>query len=133
MSFSAVRLFSTTIIIISLSICSSEAAFDDSVKRSPHHNNINKESLTYIWPLPQHFSFGNDTLTVDPGLSLTVDGNGGASQIVHAAFERYRGIIFKRIDRFSFLRKLRERISVYDVATLRVTVHSANEEVCFCS
>ncbi|XP_028791124.1 beta-hexosaminidase 1 [Neltuma alba] len=110
--------------IISLSLCSSQA-LGAGVKRTPHP----REPLTYIWPLPAQFSFGDDTLSVDPGLSLAVDGNGGGSDIVRAAFDRYRGIIFKRIDRFSFLRKLRERISVYDVSTLRITVHSASEEL----
>ncbi|XP_054794482.1 beta-hexosaminidase 1-like isoform X1 [Prosopis cineraria] len=110
--------------IISLALCSSQA-LAARVKRTPRP----KEPLTYIWPLPTQFSFGDDTLSVDPGLSLTVDGNGGGSDIVRAAFDRYRGIIFKRIDRFSFLRKLKEKISVYDVSTLRITVHSASEEL----
>ncbi|KAI9124381.1 hypothetical protein K1719_004303 [Acacia pycnantha] len=110
--------------IITLALCSSQA-LGARVKRTPHPN----QPLTYIWPLPAQFSFGDGTLSVDPGLSLTVDGNGGGSDIVRAAFDRYRGIIFKRTDRFSFLRKLRERITVYDVSTLRITVHSASEEL----
>lgn len=121
--------------IIALALFSSQA-LGARVKRTPHPN----EPLTYIWPLPAQFSFGDGTLSVDPGLSLTIDGNGSGSDIVKAAFDRYRGIIFKRIDRFSFLRKLRERITAYDVSTLRITVHSASEEVgffwfsddCFC-
>ncbi|KAK4279455.1 hypothetical protein QN277_011237 [Acacia crassicarpa] len=110
--------------IIALALSSSQA-LGARVKRTPHPN----EPLTYIWPLPAQFSFGDGTLSVDPGLSLTIDGNGSGSDIVKAAFDRYRGIIFKRIDRFSFLRKLRERITVYDVSTLRITVHSASEQL----
>lgn len=90
------------------------------------------EPLTYIWPLPEHATSGDVALSVDPALSLVVGGNGGGSAIVSAAFDRYKAIIFKRSDRFGFLRKLRERLSVYDIATLRIIVHIANDEVgCF--
>lgn len=112
--------------LLSLALCASRAAAIRG-KRAPHH----EEPLTYIWPLPVKFTFGHDTLSVDPALSLVVDGNGGNSAIVRAAFDRYKGIIFKRSDKFSFLRKLRERLSVYDVGTLRITVHSESEEVGF--
>lgn len=37
------------------------------------------DSLTYHWPLPSQYTFGNQTLIVDPHLSLIVTGNGGGS------------------------------------------------------
>ncbi|TKY50644.1 Beta-hexosaminidase 1 [Spatholobus suberectus] len=89
------------------------------VRTSPPH-----KSLPFIWPLPAKFSFGNETLSVDPALSLS--GNGASSAIVRDAFDRYKGIVFKHGDRFSFLRTLRP---VYDVTKLSITVHSLNEEL----
>ncbi|GAA0152650.1 glycosidase [Lithospermum erythrorhizon] len=50
------------------------------------------ESLSYIWPLPWNCTWGNQTLSVDPSLSLLVNGN---SLIVQQAFQRYKRIIFK--------------------------------------
>ena len=96
-----------------------------------HHSD---ESLTYLWPLPTEFTSGDEVLSVDPSLTLSVAGNGGGSAIVRDAFERYRGIIFKHSGGgfvgFGLLRKLRESIiSDYDVSQLKITVHSDNEEV----
>ncbi|KAG4919889.1 hypothetical protein JHK82_057315 [Glycine max] len=82
------------------------------------------KSLPFIWPLPAKFIFGNDSLSVDPALSLS--GNGAASAIVRDAFDRYKGILFKHGDRFSFLRTLRP---VYDVTKLSINVHSHSEEL----
>ena len=92
------------------------------------------DSLTYLWPLPAEYTFGVDALSVDPALTLSVAGNGGGSAILRAAFDRYRGIVFKHTGvGFSFFRKLRERlvssVSAFDVDTLKITVHSDNEEV----
>ncbi|KAJ7975870.1 Beta-hexosaminidase [Quillaja saponaria] len=87
------------------------------------------ESLTYLWPLPSRFTFGNQTLSVDPGLSLASGGNGGGSAIVKAAFDRYKAIIFKHSSQYSALRKLRESVSVYEISKLSITVHSDNEEL----
>ncbi|KAI4348107.1 hypothetical protein L6164_008868 [Bauhinia variegata] len=110
---------------ISCALCASQG-LEGRVKRSSPL----KQSLTYIWPLPAEFSSGEETLSVDPRLSLTVDGNGGGSAIIGAAFERYKGIVFKNGGKFSsLLRKLREKISVYDVSKLKITVHSANVEL----
>ncbi|RZB54133.1 beta-hexosaminidase 1-like [Glycine soja] len=95
------------------------------------------DSLTYLWPLPAEFTSGGDTLSVDPALTLSVAGNGGGSAILREAFGRYRGIVFKNTAGvgFSFIRKLRERlvssVSAFDVDTLKITVHSDNEELQF--
>ncbi|CAJ1977722.1 unnamed protein product [Sphenostylis stenocarpa] len=83
-----------------------------------------ERSLPFIWPLPKQFSFGNETLSLDPAFSLS--GNGAASPIVRDAFERYKGIVFKNGDRFSFLRTLRP---VYDITKLSITVHSKSDEL----
>lgn len=94
-----------------------------------------ESSLTYLWPLPSEFTSGDESLSVDPSLTLSVAGNGGDSNILRAAFDRYRGIIFKHRASsgfgFGFVRKLRESIVVshYDIATLKITVHSDDEEV----
>ncbi|XP_061372251.1 beta-hexosaminidase 1-like [Gastrolobium bilobum] len=81
-------------------------------------------SHPFIWPLPEKFTFGNESLSVDPALSLT--GNGAASPIVLAAFDRYKGIVFKHASGFGLLRTLR---TFYDVAKLNITVHSNTEEL----
>ncbi|KAL6958171.1 Beta-hexosaminidase 1 [Sarracenia purpurea var. burkii] len=85
------------------------------------------ESLVFLWPLPSEFTFGNETLTVDPDLSLAVNGDGGNSVIVRDAFERYRAIIFKQTSWFWRL-KLR-RNSDYDIGKIRIIVHSDDEEL----
>lgn len=87
----------------------------------------NSEStLPYIWPLPLHYTSGNDTLAVDPDLSLSVGGNGGGSAIVKAGFERYRAIIFKQS--LSGLRLSRD-LKGFDISKFRIIVHSDNEEL----
>ncbi|XP_027350015.1 beta-hexosaminidase 1-like [Abrus precatorius] len=91
------------------------------------------ESLTYLWPLPAEFTSGDEALSVDPSLTLSIAGNIGDSSILRAAFDRYRGIIFKHSGvGFGFIRKLREKlvsVSDLDVTTLKITVHSVNEEL----
>lgn len=89
------------------------------------------DSLPYLWPLPADFTFGDQTLSVDPQLSLAVAGNGGSSEIVKAAFDRYRGIIFKHTSGVSVFDKLwgRRRRFVYDISELKIVVHSDSEEV----
>lgn len=90
------------------------------------------DSLTYVWPLPAEFTSGNDTLSVDPGLSLAVGGNGENSSILRAAFDRYRRIVFKHSEGVSVFDRLRGRRSVYDISKLKVIVNSDSEEVsCF--
>ncbi|KAL4556854.1 hypothetical protein LXL04_035019 [Taraxacum kok-saghyz] len=82
-------------------------------------------SITYLWPLPSEFTYGNETLVVDPSLSLSLFGNGGNSAIVREAFERYRTIIFKHVGSSKFgMRDLG-----YDITKLTVIVHSDNEEL----
>ncbi|KAL7253084.1 hypothetical protein ACSBR1_007576 [Camellia fascicularis] len=85
------------------------------------------DSLVYLWPLPSEFTSGNETLAVDPDLSLSVGGEGGGSAIVSEAFERYRAIIFKQSSWFSKL-KLRGN-SAYDISKLKIIVHSDDEEI----
>ncbi|CAH9065387.1 unnamed protein product [Cuscuta europaea] len=80
------------------------------------------ESLTYLWPLPSEFTSGNETLTVDPNISLSLTGNGGSSVIVKEAFERYKNIIFKHGSKVS-------TSGDYDIKQLSVIVHSDNEEL----
>lgn len=86
-------------------------------------------NLTYLWPLPSEFTHGNDTLSVDPGLLLAVGGIGGNSEILRAAFDRYRGIVFKHSDGLSIFSRLRGRRPAYDINKLKVIVHSDNEEL----
>ncbi|KEH21878.1 putative beta-N-acetylhexosaminidase [Medicago truncatula] len=102
-------------------------------KTTPKHHS---QSLTYLWPLPSNFTSGNHSLSVDPLLTLSVIGNGGvaSSPILDAAFDRYKGIIFKHAGfEFGkgFVRKLRERISLiaYDVVGLNILVHSDDDEL----
>lgn len=90
------------------------------------------DSLTYLWPLPAEFTSGNDSLSVDPGLSLDVAGQGGNSGILREAFDRYRRIVFKHSGGVSVFDRLRGRRSVYDISKLKVIVNSDSEEVsCF--
>lgn len=92
------------------------------------------DSLTYIWPLPAQFTSGEDTLSVDPQLSLSVSGNGGGSRIVKEGFERYKAIIFKHnvngVSRYhSLFDRFRRRRSGYDIEKLTIVVHSDSEDV----
>ncbi|KAJ9545672.1 hypothetical protein OSB04_025379 [Centaurea solstitialis] len=93
---------------------------------SSSHLSDDDSSITYLWPLPSEFTSGNDTLTVDPDLSLSVSGNGGNSGIVTEAFERYRTIVFKHVgsSKFGGIRTLG-----YDVSKLTVVVNSSDEEL----
>lgn len=93
------------------------------LKHSSNTQLYDDDSITYIWPLPSEFSFGNQTLSVDPNLSLAVSGNGGGSAIVKEAFERYKSIIFKHHS------KLPKSGGSYDIEKLNVIVFSANEEL----
>ena len=86
------------------------------------------ESLTYIWPLPSEFTSGNETLTVDPTLSLSVLGKGGDLKILREGFERYKKIIFKHVSGVSIFEKLRGIRSVYDISELRIILNSDSEE-----
>ncbi|KAF9676785.1 hypothetical protein SADUNF_Sadunf08G0039100 [Salix dunnii] len=82
-------------------------------------------SLTYIWPLPSKSSSGNDTLSVDPELSLVVGGKGGDSSIIKDGFDRYKKIIFKHSGRSYPVNKR----SVFDIGILKIAVLSDNEEL----
>ncbi|CAK9187480.1 unnamed protein product [Ilex paraguariensis] len=97
--------------------------------RNLRHNSTIEldDSLVYLWPLPSEFTFGNETLVVDPNLSLVGGGNGGGSVIVEEAFERYRKIIFEHSSGLAWFGGSGK--TVYDVKKLRVIVHSKNEEL----
>ncbi|XP_010534473.1 PREDICTED: beta-hexosaminidase 1 isoform X2 [Tarenaya hassleriana] len=89
---------------------------------------IQGDSLPFIWPLPAEFSSGDETLSVDPAISLIAAGNGGNSPIVKAAFGRYVGIIFKHVvDRAGRSRFFRG--AHYDITSLKIVVHSDSEEL----
>ncbi|KAK2637538.1 hypothetical protein Ddye_032330 [Dipteronia dyeriana] len=91
------------------------------------------QSLTYLWPLPAQFTSGNDTLSVDPDLSLSVSGNGGRSRIVKEAFYRYKAIIFKqsssRAASVYIKNVFRGMRSGDDITKLSIIVNSDNEEL----
>ncbi|KAF4350676.1 hypothetical protein G4B88_015400 [Cannabis sativa] len=116
---STIHVFSFFLILIFSGVLS------DSVNSVPVVN----DSLTYLWPLPTEFTSGNETLSVDPRLSLAGAGNGGNSTIVRAAFDRYKRIIFKHTNRFSSFSLLRGIKPVYDITTLRIVVNSEIEEL----
>ncbi|KAK4353358.1 hypothetical protein RND71_028876 [Anisodus tanguticus] len=95
-----------------------------SLKSTIHNTNLD-ESLTYIWPLPSQFTSGNNTLTVNPNLTLDFTGNAGSgSVVVEEAFERYKKIIFKH-----GANKLAKAGDYYDVNRVTVIVHSDNDEL----
>ncbi|KAJ8542223.1 hypothetical protein K7X08_017089 [Anisodus acutangulus] len=95
-----------------------------SLKSTIHNPNLD-ESLTYIWPLPSQFTSGNNTLTVNPNLTLDFTGNAGSgSVVVEEAFERYKKIIFKH-----GANKLAKAGDYYDVNRVTVIVHSDNDEL----
>ncbi|KAL9226095.1 hypothetical protein vseg_001945 [Gypsophila vaccaria] len=83
------------------------------------------DSLTYIWPLPAHYTSGNDTFTVDPDLSLSFSGN---SDLISDAFLRYKGIIFKHVTRFSGRFRFLQS-PIFDVSVLHIVLHSPNDEL----
>ncbi|KAJ6892271.1 hypothetical protein NC651_025468 [Populus alba x Populus x berolinensis] len=83
------------------------------------------DNLTYVWPLPAKFSSGNNTLSVDPELSLVFDGKGGDSSIIKDGFGRYKKIIFKHSTKsYSVNKRL-----VFDIGVLKIVVLSDNEEL----
>lgn len=85
------------------------------------------DNLTYVWPLPAKFSSGNNTLSVDPELSLVLGGKGGNSSIIKDGFGRYKKIIFKHSSKsYSVNKRL-----VFDIGVLKIVVLSDNEEVSF--
>ncbi|CAL0314657.1 unnamed protein product [Lupinus luteus] len=99
-----------------------------------HGSSSSSSSLTYLWPLPSHFTSGDQTLSVNPSLSLSLFSDNGVSLILTNAFDRYKGIIFKHGGGvgFGLVRKLRERlvkVSSYDINQLKIIVHSDNEEL----
>ncbi|CAI9092477.1 OLC1v1027726C1 [Oldenlandia corymbosa var. corymbosa] len=82
------------------------------------------ESLTFLWPLPAQYTFGNQTLTVDPNLSLVLGGRkAGNSNFITEAFMRYKSIIFKHPSKES------ASGFKYDITKLSIIVHSENEEL----
>uniref|UniRef100_A0A7N0ZZW4 beta-N-acetylhexosaminidase n=1 Tax=Kalanchoe fedtschenkoi TaxID=63787 RepID=A0A7N0ZZW4_KALFE len=82
------------------------------------------ETLVYLWPLPTDFTHGNETLVVDPSLTLEA----GGSEILRAAFDRYKRIMFKhRSPRVSRI-ELRGGV-LYDVSKLKVVVQDSSEEL----
>lgn len=96
------------------------------------------QSLTYIWPLPANFTSGNQTISIDPDLSLA--GNGARFTILKQAFDRYRAIIFKHSSTSTTTSRARASVynlfrgirSGYDIAKLSIVVFSDNEEVGSC-
>ncbi|KAL1819319.1 hypothetical protein ACET3Z_014188 [Daucus carota] len=90
----------------------------------PDDSHSNSNSQVFIWPLPSNFTFGNQTLSINPDLSLAVSGNGGNSGFLADAFDRYRRIIFKHES------KLRRNVNVaYDIEKISVVVHSDDQEL----
>ncbi|KAH0884851.1 hypothetical protein HID58_060947 [Brassica napus] len=115
-------LLHTLLILLSLSTTITSSLPSQSLQDSP----------PYLWPLPAKFSSGDETLSVDPSLSLTVAGNGGGSPIVRAAFDRYMGMIFKHAYNraSSLLTRIRFLSMVeYDITSLKIIVHSDSEEL----
>ncbi|KAL0299085.1 UNVERIFIED_CONTAM: Beta-hexosaminidase 1, partial [Sesamum radiatum] len=103
--------------------CASLLVSSRNLQRQPYlHLNSGGDGV-YIWPLPWQYTSGNETLTVDPNLSLVTSGNGGGSLIVSEAFDRYKRMIFEHASSVS------HRAGVdYDLTKLSVVVHSGNEE-----
>uniref|UniRef100_A0A1J3GJX6 Beta-hexosaminidase n=1 Tax=Noccaea caerulescens TaxID=107243 RepID=A0A1J3GJX6_NOCCA len=113
--------FHTLLIFLSLSIINSSLS-----------SSVDRDSLPYLWPLPAEFTTGEETLSVDPAVSLIVAGDGGGSAIVRAAFERYMGMIFKHAygRASSLLARIRFlRVVEYDITSLKIIVHSDSEEL----
>lgn len=79
------------------------------------------DTLVYLWPLPKNFSQGDQTLTVDPDLTLRLRGARGNSLIVSEAFERYKDLVFRS--------QVVLRGVSFDVSTLTVVVESDDDEV----
>lgn len=116
------------ILLLLLAIFFSLSIITSSSLSSPVHD----DSPPYLWPLPAEFTSGEETLSVDPAVSLIVAGNGGGSPVVRAAFDRYMDIIFKHAfgrvsSLFARIRFL--RMVEYDITSLKIIVHSESEEV----
>ncbi|KAL0317217.1 UNVERIFIED_CONTAM: Beta-hexosaminidase 1 [Sesamum angustifolium] len=104
--------------------CASLLVSSRNLQRQPYLQLNSGGDGVYIWPLPWQYTSGNETLTVDPNLSLVTSGNGGGSLIVSEAFDRYKRMIFEHASSVS------HRAGVdYDLTKLSVVVHSGNEEV----
>ncbi|KAL1535613.1 Beta-hexosaminidase 1 [Salvia divinorum] len=82
------------------------------------------DSPTYIWPLPSQYTSGNQTLTVNPNLTLVTSGDGGGSRTVSEAFDRYKRIIFEHASL-----KFPSSGVDYDLNKLTILVHSDDEEL----
>ncbi|KAL0303624.1 UNVERIFIED_CONTAM: Beta-hexosaminidase 1 [Sesamum radiatum] len=104
-------------------LCASLLVSSRNLQRRPHLQ-LNDGDGPYIWPLPWQYASGNETLTVDPNLSLVTSGNGGGSLIVSEAFDRYKRMIFEHASSVSHSAGVD-----YDLRKLNVVVHSGNEEV----
>ncbi|XP_057248562.1 beta-hexosaminidase 1 isoform X2 [Beta vulgaris subsp. vulgaris] len=93
---------------------------------SPSSSSLN-DSLTYIWPLPEYFTSGDETLTVDPDLSLSFS---GGSPIISDAFFRYKRLIFTHAFKIpAGFRSLRFSGPSFDIGVLQIVVHSSSEEL----
>ncbi|KAI3865764.1 hypothetical protein MKX03_025510, partial [Papaver bracteatum] len=99
---------------------SRKLGFNSSLFQEVNGNNDGDDSIVYIWPLPSKYTCGNNTVSVNPDLSLDISGNGGNSIIVSEGFQRYREIIFKHHSR-------KKSGVLYDVNKLRIIVNSDNE------
>ena len=80
------------------------------------------ESLAYLWPLPKEFRRGNETLSVNPNLEVSIQGSGANSSILAEALERYRGIVFRHRTRSSGR-------PTFDLSKLAIVVDSDDEKV----
>ncbi|XP_019452564.1 PREDICTED: beta-hexosaminidase 1-like [Lupinus angustifolius] len=112
-----------TFFFISFPLFLSSQTIAITVKPTPQQP-LSFNSLPFIWPLPKKFTFGNESLSLDPKLSLS--GNAVFSPILRAAFDRYKGIVFKNTDRYGLVTTFK---TVYDVAKLKIIVHSYSEEL----
>ncbi|XP_031491912.1 beta-hexosaminidase 1 [Nymphaea colorata] len=85
------------------------------------------KSGVFLWPIPKEFLYGNETLTVDPGLSLEASGGGGNSSLIESAFRRYKSYVFKHHGKYSGPRSARK--FRYDVSKLTVVVNSGDQNL----
>ncbi|KAI3934097.1 hypothetical protein MKW92_025589 [Papaver armeniacum] len=99
---------------------SRKLGFNSSLFQEVYGNNDGDDSIVYIWPLPSKYTYGNNTISVNPDLSLEISGNGGNSIIVSEGFQRYREIIFEHHSR-------KKSGVLYDVNKLKIIVNSDNE------
>ncbi|KAE8683282.1 Beta-hexosaminidase 1 [Hibiscus syriacus] len=86
-------------------------------------------SLTYIWPLPYELTSGNETLTVNPALSLSIIGRGGNFKILREGFRRYKKIIFSFTYGVPVSKNSRRIRSIFDISELRIIVNSDSDEL----